>query len=134
MTDLFSEFERDVRAYNPFEGDFGDPGDRDLSDKMVTAAKPHCECHNCGGPIEKGERPRHKVSILDGELFAWRWCWACCVAMAKVWLPDDADEKEAPWREIEDRFGLRMTRDANDSTAGNEGEAEVTKTTPQRAA
>lgn len=111
MTDIFAEFERDVVAYDPFAGDFGGSDDRDFSDKMVTAAKEHEDCHNCGGTIAKGERHRHKVSKFDGDLMAWRWCWACCVAMARVWSDDDGRDTP-PWQEIEDRHELRWKRDA----------------------
>jgi hypothetical protein len=66
--------------FDPFQGDFGTPGDRTLSDRMVKARKQH-ECCHCRGPILKGEQHRGRTDIADGELMSWRWCAACCAAM-----------------------------------------------------
>ena len=71
-----------ILSYDPFAGDFGNCGDRVLSDKMVVAAKAHDECHICGGPIAKGERHRSRSEIFDDELNSFRWCALCCEAMA----------------------------------------------------
>lgn len=110
--DIFATFERDVLAYNPFEGDFGEPGDRPLTDKMVTAAKAHPECHCCGCPIEKGERHRYKAEISDGELMDWRWCWACCVAMCEVWNPwPESETARRPDAAISARYQIRWDRE-----------------------
>lgn len=76
---------------NPFEGDFGSPGDTILQDKMVTCLglrKRHC--HMCNAVIAKGERIRNRVEIVDRELAAYFWCSACCAAMAAY--PDDQGE------------------------------------------
>lgn len=83
-----------VLAYNPFDGDFGSPGDRLLADVMVTAAKPHPHCHMCNGPIAKGERHRSRREIVDGDMMAFRFCGLCCAAMAKSWT-DDGKEIDA---------------------------------------
>lgn len=81
--------EGDCLALDPFEGDFGTPGDRVLSDRIVKAAKPHLGiCHDCAGDIQRGERHRSRVDIADGEFFTFRWCGECCVAMAKSWEDD----------------------------------------------
>lgn len=72
-------------AFDPFAGDFGGAGESDatLSDKMVTARKPHT-CSHCARPIARGELHRSLVEIYDGELSQYRWCNACCLTM----LPD----------------------------------------------
>lgn len=105
---IYANFEADVLAYDPFAGDFGDTSDRTFHDKMVTAAKAHDDCHICGGGIEKGERHRSMAGKFDGELMAWRWCWACCTAMARVRLPYDGQNE--PDREICDRTNIRFLR------------------------
>lgn len=110
-TNIFADFEEDAVAYDPFAGDFGGSDDKPFVDKMVTARKPHPECHCCASPIEMGERHRYKCDKYDGELMSWRWCWACCVAMARSWLPWDDFEKDPPYQEIEDRFSRRFNQD-----------------------
>lgn len=110
--DIFAAFESDVLAYDPFAGDFGGSDDQSFVDKMVTARKPHPGCHCCGGPIQMGERHRYKCDKYDGELMSWRWCWACCVAMARSWLPWTDHEAEPPYQEIEDRHSIRRSREA----------------------
>jgi len=67
--------------HDPFQGDFGDLGDRTLRDKIVTARKP-AECHDCGSTIQPGERIRSRVDLSSGELMSFRWCQLCCGAMA----------------------------------------------------
>lgn len=94
--------EPECLAYNPFEGDFGEPGDRTLKDKIVTARKPG-PCHICGSEIKPGERVRSRVDVCGGELMSFRWCQECCVAMASSW--DDHG------RGIEKRYSLRRTAD-----------------------
>lgn len=93
--------EADVLAYDPFDGDFGEPGDRTLLDKMATARKSG-PCHLCDGEIVPGERVRRRTDIADGEMMSFRWCNACCVAMAK----SEADGADA----VEARAALRRTR------------------------
>ncbi|MFA5420198.1 MAG: hypothetical protein WC341_17225 [Bacteroidales bacterium] len=66
--------------YDPFDGDFGDPGDKILSDKMVLAKKEH-QCFWCGLPIKPKELHRSRVDIINGELCSYRWCNDCCSAM-----------------------------------------------------
>ncbi|MBG7616517.1 hypothetical protein IWC96_14660 [Brevundimonas sp. BAL450] len=105
---IWAAFEADVLAYDPFAGDFGGSDDQPFVDKMVTARKPHPECHCCAGPIQMGERHRYKCDKYDGELMSWRWCWACCVAMARSWLPWTNHDAAPPYQEIEDRFGQRL--------------------------
>ena len=67
---------------NPFDGDRGFPGDRVLSDKIVTAKKEH-ECHECmvlnrqSKTINKGERARRHVCIFGGNLETYYWHVSC---------------------------------------------------------
>lgn len=71
-------------AADPFAGDFGDSGDKTLSDKIVKAAKDHeAACHDCGGDIKKGEMHRSRTDVFVGDgMMSFRWCSACCHAMA----------------------------------------------------
>ena len=90
---LVSAFsEHDCLCCGPFEGDFGSPDDRILKDKMVTARKGG-ECHLCGQQIQPKERIRSMAAVFDGELMSYRWCNACCAAMAKS-LYDDGEAWE----------------------------------------
>lgn len=77
-----------------FAGDFGEPGDRTLSNKMVVAAKEH-KCGHCKGPIAKGERHRSFTEIFDGELFNGRLCAECCSACVADYDAQGIDYMEA---------------------------------------
>lgn len=79
--------ELDCMSVDPFEGDFGDPGDRVLKDKIGTARKAG-ECHCCAQQIQPGERVRIRAEISDGQMMSFRWCQKCCVAMASSWRDD----------------------------------------------
>lgn len=73
-----------VLQCDPFAGDFGGSGsnDRILRDKMGTARK--CgPCQDCGQEIKPGERIRIRAEIFDGAMMSFRWCQACCEAMAQ---------------------------------------------------
>jgi hypothetical protein len=104
--DIFQEFERDVLRYDPFAGDFGGQDDKVFRDGMIRAAKDHEGCHICGGTIRNGERHRHRVEKFDGDLATFRWCWACCTAMARVWTGYDQPNEELPHEEIYRRQDL----------------------------
>lgn len=69
---------------DPFEGDFGTPGDRVLKDKIGTARKAG-PCSLCAQEIKPGERVRIQAAIFDGALMHYRWCSECCAAMAASW-------------------------------------------------
>lgn len=100
-------FESNVLAFDPFEGDFGEPGDKVFSNKLVTARK-EGPCSHCGCQIHKGERVR-SMSARFGDLMSYRWCAACCVAMAKCQAEENSDDDSdnAPaWQEYEARAGL----------------------------
>lgn len=73
--------EKKCLEFDPFDGDFGSPGDRVLRNKIVTAKKSR-RCHLCQQQIEVGERIRCQVCIFDGTLEHYEWCSNCCHAMA----------------------------------------------------
>jgi hypothetical protein len=76
--------ERACLQVNPFDGDFGSPGDRVLKDKIGTARKGGM-CGMCRQEIQPGERVRLLAAIFDGRMMSYRWCSACCAAMAVSW-------------------------------------------------
>lgn len=63
-----------------FEGDFGEQGDRELSNKIVKGRKPY-SCFVCAGEIQKGEIHRSSTWIFYNKPHTYRCCNACCVAM-----------------------------------------------------
>lgn len=81
--------EQQALAYDPFSGDFGD-GETVLEDKIVTARKGG-ECNTCPDGILPGTRVRVLREKDDEGFHRYRFCNACCVAMAK----DEEDEIEA---------------------------------------
>lgn len=79
--------EADCMSVNPFEGDFGSPGDRILRDKITIARKTH-QCGMCRQQIHPGEKTRVLAAVFDGEMRSYRWCALCCAAMASSWTDD----------------------------------------------
>ncbi len=84
--------------YDPFEGDFGCPGDTTLRDAMVKARKPHA-CTHCAGQIVPGETYRSRSDIADGDLMSWKWCALCCAAMVLQMEGNDDAEMTYPFDE-----------------------------------
>jgi hypothetical protein len=84
------EWDALVLSTDPYAGDFGEPGDRTLVDRMSVARKPG-PCHICAGTIAPGERVRRMVEVFEGEIHAARFCPDCCHAFAM----EDADSGEA---------------------------------------
>lgn len=82
--------EEDALKYPLFQDDFGEPGDRELQDKIVTARKPH-KCCECLSEITVGMRYRLHVGIYSSELHRYHFCDACCEAMSRVFDSDDDD-------------------------------------------
>lgn len=68
--------------YDPFDGDFGECGDKIFSDKMVKGRKDYT-CGHCKGAIAKGQIHRSLNAKFYGELTMYRWCADCCSAMIK---------------------------------------------------
>lgn len=92
-----SDFDEDeCLRVDPFAGDFGDPGDRVLRNRIVTARKSG-PCQDCAQTIVPGERVRSLAAVFDGDVRSYRWCALCCAAMT---ADDDGEAMEA-------RIGLR---------------------------
>lgn len=87
--------EAKVLSVDPLYGDFGCPGDRVISDKMVTARK-ETECGICGGLTIKGSRIRVRTEIFDGCLESARLCNSCCEAM-EMSHDDGGEALSARW-------------------------------------
>lgn len=99
-----SEADRLILGFDPFEGDFGSPGDKVFTNRMAIARKPG-PCSHCDMEITKGERVRRQTSKLDGELMTHRWCALCCAAMAN-YEAEAEDEERDELPEYEARSGL----------------------------
>lgn len=76
--------------YELYEGNYFDPADKVLQDKMVKARKEHT-CTNCKGPILPGTQYRRAVGIIEGEIHECKYCAECCAAMVQE-LKDLDDE------------------------------------------
>ena len=77
-------------GYYPFEGDFGEPGDKILRDEVVEAGKNHVHgCHICGADIWV-DIPHRVMAVkwVDG-FRQYRWCYYCCVAMFLYCVGDE---------------------------------------------
>lgn len=81
MTTLTDKQKAECLAYDPYAGDFGDPGDKKLRDKIVKARKSG-DCNICGEQIVPGTEIRSLTEVFDGELGTTRFCHECCKAMA----------------------------------------------------
>lgn len=92
-----NKWEENVLNYNPFEGDFGEPGDITFKDRLITSRKEH-RCIYCCNKINKGDTYRKIVSKFSGELMTHRYCKQCCDAMAISWRDEGrAIEKRVGW-------------------------------------
>lgn len=95
--------EQRILSVEPFADDYGD-GEVVLSDRMVTAAKPHrAACACCGGDVRQGERHRARAEAYKGRAMTFRWCSDCCGAMAGA-----SQDGGAAW---EARIGIRYARE-----------------------
>jgi hypothetical protein len=85
--------------HNPFEGDFGDQGDRELRDKIVTFRKSRT-CHCCAQDVKPGTMGRSLTMLWasDGPM-SYAYCHECTKAQAKSWDDDG--------RALDKRFALR---------------------------
>lgn len=77
---------REVLAFDPFSGDQGDPGDRELRDEIVRKCRKGGSCTTCFGRFEIGTLVRTIIMVyaVDG-LATFRFCKECCDAQAKSW-------------------------------------------------
>ncbi|MDO9273598.1 MAG: hypothetical protein Q7T94_11355 [Rugosibacter sp.] len=89
--------------YWPFDGDFGHPSDKILKDKIGIARKggPCCECLT---EIRPGERIRMIGAIFDDQMMSYRYCSACCSAMAEMWTGN--------WNAMDERLEVRARNEA----------------------
>ena len=84
MSELVKYDEESCLSVNPFEGDFGEPGDKTLSNKIVTLRKSRT-CDMCGRSAKVGTRCRVQANVFAGEFKSYTWCEDCCAAMAYSW-------------------------------------------------
>lgn len=74
--------------YFPFDGDFGNVGDRILRDKIVRFRKAG-PCHICGVDVEPGTEGRSLTMLwVDDGVMTYRYCTPCTQAMADNWSDD----------------------------------------------
>lgn len=85
----------DCLDYNPFDGDFGSPGDVVFSDRICIARR-SSTCNDCLSPILPREHQRRHDAKYDGQMRTYRWCALCCRAMAS-WWDDDGDALSKRW-------------------------------------
>lgn len=111
MKHILSEEEsRRCLQLNPFDGDFGSPGDIIFSDR-ICIARTHCVCRDCLGAIEPKSQQRRLQAKFDDQMRTYRWCFDCCKAMALSW-DDDGQALQARWdlrrqRETAELKGVR---------------------------
>lgn len=100
--------EAEALRYPLFQDDFGEPGDRVMSDKIATAVKRH-ECCECLGAINPGERQRVHVGKYAGDMRTYRFCQGCCEAMSRVFVDgeDDLDDEDEGENPMEARWAIR---------------------------
>lgn len=87
--------EAEALRYPLFQDDFGEPGDKVLSDHIVTARKAY-KCMECLGPIQPGSRQRVHTGKYSGKVQSYRFCDRCCAAMA-VHFHGQPEAIEARW-------------------------------------
>lgn len=100
--------ESECLNYDPFQGDESEVVT--LSDSLVVGRKDYAHCNICHGPIAKGERHRalSQINRELGQRKTWRFCNACCVAMAA--LNDDYDDGTPPDAMLIERYVLGDAR------------------------
>jgi len=74
---------------DPFASDFGMPSDRTILDRIATARKAG-QCSICLQKINPGDRIRRMKTVIDGDLFNYRFCTKCCNAMSREQDDDGA--------------------------------------------
>ena len=68
-------------SIDPFDGDFGEVGDKTLRDRIVIAAA-NGPCSACHGDIKPGSEIRSLTHRFDGRIATYRYCTKCCVGFA----------------------------------------------------
>lgn len=110
-----------ILNFDPFEGDFGEPGDTVLSNKMVTARKAG-PCSHCAHGIQPGERVR-SMTAKFGDFMSYRWCAGCCAVMAEIELndcPNDGEDDGPDWQSAWEHRSSTRTLAADQQTQGGE--------------
>jgi hypothetical protein len=82
-----TSWESSVLSYDPFSGDFSEPGDVLFQDRIVMSRTQYTCCY-CHGIISKGTRRRYQALKLDGNVRSYHYCISCCKAMALYWTDD----------------------------------------------
>jgi hypothetical protein len=105
MTDLARALE-----YNPFDGDFGDQGDREFRDGIVKFRKAG-GCHLCGNDVKPGTfgRSLTMLWVTDGVM-TYRYCTECTEAQASSWTDNG--------RAIDARYAERSRSTAKRAHSG----------------
>lgn len=86
--------------YNPFEGDFGDQGDREMRDGLVKFRKGG-QCHICAQEVQPGTTGRSLTMLWRSDgMMTYRYCAECTQAQADSWTDDGGA--------ITKRYGLRF--------------------------
>ena len=75
-----AERDRFVLWFDPWDAD--DCGYRVIRNEFVVVRYAH-KCDICFGPIWPGERIRAQTEAYDGKVTTFRFCAACCEAMAR---------------------------------------------------
>ena len=89
MTLITREFdEKQALRYPLFQDDFGEQGDRVLTDEIRTTRKQYI-CCECLSAVHIGTRCRYHAGIYGGRLMAYRFCSECCQAMSLVFNGDE---------------------------------------------
>lgn len=96
--------------YPLFQDDFGEPGDKALSDRIMTCRQT-ASCCECLGPIETGTRYRKHVGVYGGAMREYKFCAECCAAMAKTFSDGDDRDYDA----MAERSALRAARAKGDA-------------------
>ena len=76
-------WQEDVLAYDPFDGDIGDGSERTIADE-IRVAKRRGTCRECGEDIRKGMLVRVIKKVDSDGFYGGRVCEPCCDAMAAV--------------------------------------------------
>jgi len=95
-----SDQEAQALRYPLFQDDFGEPGDKVFSDRIVTCAKP-AQCNECWEQIQVGSRYRRHVGKYGGRVSTYKFCCDCCIAMGKTFNGD--------WNAMDERAIVRKT-------------------------
>lgn len=93
----------DCLDFDLFQGDFGEPGDTELSNKIVKGRSKYI-CFICDGDIQPGEIHRYTTWKFS-EIMTYRCCNECCAAMVSS-LNADFEESEDGEDPIDVRYAI----------------------------